>query len=611
MSFLVNISITKLNKIRGIKMDIKKRVAKIREEMKLKGLDGYFIPSTDPHDSEYVAERWSFRSYISGFTGSAGTVVVLADKAGLWTDGRYFLQAEEELKGSGIDLFKMGEAGVPSINDWVYENLEEGSKFGLDGYVVSYGIVKGMVSKFLTKKIEVVAEYDLAETVWSDRPTVPMDKVFELDVKFSGESRESKIDRIRESIKGKGDYNFISTLDDIAWILNLRGSDISYNPCFISYLLIGMEKVTLFVNPEKIPEDVKSSLKKSGVDIESYNTTGEVVKSLVKKSKVVIDFNRINYSIYRALETVSDIVNLPNPSTLMKAKKNSVEVEGMRVAHIKDGAAVVKFLHWIYKNVGSGEISELSASDKLTAFRASMENYVQDSFPAISGFKGNGAIIHYRVDEKSDRKISGDGLYLIDSGGQYFEGTTDITRVAAIGKPTNEEIRDYTLVLKGMVELSKVKFPEGTKGYQLDILARKPLWDYFLNYGHGTGHGVGHFLNVHEGPQNISPFPKAVSLEKGMIVSNEPGRYLANSHGIRIENLIVVKEEKTNEGIKFFSFETLTKVPIERDLVDTSLLSKDQIDWIDSYHKSVFDLVSPYLNEEEKIWLEEKTRPLS
>ena len=460
------------------------------------------------------------------------------------------------------------------------------------------------------RKIELVTEYDLAESVWSERPATPVDKIFELDVKYTGESRKEKIERIRESIKPIGSFNLISTLDDIAWILNLRGSDISFNPCFISYLLIGMDSVTLFVKGEKLSDDLRTKLESDGVKISSYDSTGEDIKVLVKDSKVVIDFNRINYSIYKAVDTVSTIINAPNSSTMMKAKKNSVEVEGMRQAHIKDGAAVVKFLHWVDKNVGSGEISELSASVKLTECRGSMENYVQDSFPAISGFKGNGAIIHYRVDESSNQQISGDGLYLIDSGGQYLEGTTDITRTVNIGTPTKDEIRDFTLVLKGMIDLSMVKFPEGTKGYQLDVLARKSLWDNFLNYGHGTGHGVGHFLNVHEGPQNISPFPKAVSLEKGMVLSNEPGRYLANSHGIRIENLIVVKEERTNEGINFFSFETLTKAPIERNLIDVSLLDDNQIEWIDSYHKSVFELVSPYLNEEEKIWLKGKTEPL-
>ncbi|MBN1968119.1 MAG: aminopeptidase P family protein [Candidatus Delongbacteria bacterium] len=593
-------------------MKIIERICSLREKMKENNLKGYMIPSTDPHNSEYVPARWNSRAYFSGFDGSAGTLVVLEKEAGLWTDGRYFLQAENQLKNTGITLFKMGLPETPSPIEWVNSNLKSGDNFGFDGAVVSKTTACDFLQILSENGINLITSIDLVEKLWLDRPGLPSGSIFKLEENYSGKSSNDKLFEVREIMrKNKVDYHLITTLDDIAWLFNLRGNDVNYNPIFVSYALIGLEKSKLYIMPSKVNDEIKEYLTNLNVEIMEYSKALDDVTETVNNSIVQIDKERINYLFYSMIKTASrKVIERDTITTLMKSKKNSTEIENMKLAHIKDGAALEKFFYWIEKNVGNEKISELSASIKLGQFRSEMGNYVQDSFCAISGYKGNGAIIHYRVTEETSLELKKDGLYLIDSGGQYFEGTTDVTRTITLGNPTDDEKEDFTLVLKGMIDLSMAKFPEGTRGFQLDFLARKAMWDRGKNFGHGTGHGVGMFLNVHEGPQNISPFPRDIPLQTGMVISNEPGRYVAGKYGIRIENLIFVDEPYEGEASKFFNFDTLTMCHIDKRLIDISLLNCEEINWLNNYHQKVYDNVSVFLNEEEKVWLKEKTSPL-
>lgn len=591
-------------------MDIKTKLNKLREEMKSKNLDAYIIPSTDPHISEYVPEHWTSRMWISGFTGSAGTIVVTLESAGLWTDSRYFLQATEQLKDSGIILHKMGMPGVDDYPQWLNKNLDSGANVGFDGKVMPVATSKSLIKTFDMKKINVVSSYDLISEIWTDdRPDIPKNQLFLWDKKYSGKSRTEKIEEIRKSLKEvSASYHLVCTLDDIAWIFNIRGNDVPFNPVVVAYALITPEKTILYIYNEKVPNDAVAEFERDGIEIKDYNAVYDDIKALESGKNILIDINKSNTWLYDAIpDGVRKIENM-NASTMLKSVKNDTEINGMKEALRRDAVAMVNFLHWIENTVGSEKVTELSAAKKLTEFRKEIDLFVGESFNTISGYAGHGAIVHYAVTPETDIEIEKDTFYLIDSGGQYYDGTTDITRTLHFGTPTDEEKTDYTLVLKGHIDLALTKYPEGSRGAQLDAIARRPLWEHGLHYSHGTGHGIGCFLNVHEGPQNIRLEENPTKLQPGMITSNEPGVYKADKHGIRIENLVLTSFDSETEFGKFYKFDTLTLCPIETKAIDKSLMTEEEINWLNDYHKRVYDEVAPLLNDEMKEFLAKKTQ---
>lgn len=593
-------------------MTIVEKIEKLRNAMKEKGIDAYIIPSNDPHISEYVPKRWTSRQWISGFTGSAGTVVVTLDEAGLWTDSRYFIQAAEELKGSGITLHKAGNPGVDDYPEWLSKNMKENSKAGIDGKVLPVGLMKSLEKTFELKKIKLVKDHDLIEEIWEDRPEVPLNELFIQPVQFAGKSRVEKIKEIRRKMKDKlADVHLICTLDDIAWIFNIRGNDVDFNPVVVAYALIDAENANLYIKDSKIPENARKELEADGITLKDYDEIERDLKKIESTEKILVDPSKCNAWLYDSIPDYIKKIEDMNISTLLKAIKNETEVQGMEKALKRDCVAMTGFIKWLEENAGKEKISELSAAKKLTEFRKEIDLFEGESFNTISGYAGHGAIVHYAVDEESDAEIKDDTFYLVDSGGQYIDGTTDITRTLHFGTPTAEEKRDYTLVLKGHIDLAMAKFPEGTRGAQLDALARKPLWDYGMSYDHGTGHGVGCFLNVHEGPQNIRKEENPVVLRNGMIQSNEPGVYKQDKYGIRIENLIVVEDDEKTDFGQFHKFRTLTLCPIETKAIDRSLLTEDEIKWLNDYHQMVYDEVKDLIEDDDlRAYLKEKTRAI-
>lgn len=584
------------------------RLEQLRTLMREKNIDIYLIPSSDYHQSEYVGEYFKSREFISGFTGSAGTVVVTKDKAGLWTDGRYFIQAEKQLQGSGITLFKMGEEGVPTYSEYINQNLKNSGTLGFDGKVISGKTIFELKNEFGNKDINLEDKYDLVGEIWKNRPSLPMTEVFLLDEKYAGESFDSKLNKLREKMKAlKADKHILTSLDDIAWLFNIRGRDIKNNPVTLSYSIISKDKVTLYIDTQKINNDVKEYLEKNNVEIKGYFQVYEDIKNS-ENEIVLLDNDKVNYLICNSIK--GTILNRSNPTTLMKACKNPIELKNLRNSHLKDGIAVTKFMYWLKTNIGKVEMSEISVSNKIEEFRKEQELYIEPSFNTISAYEANAAMMHYSANEKSNRKLYPKNLLLIDSGGQYLDGTTDITRTFVLGECSKEIKEHFTLVLKGMISLSKVKFLYGARGTNLDILARRPVWERGIDYKCGTGHGVGFLLNVHEGPQGIRFQTNLQVLEEGMTVTNEPGVYIEGSHGIRLENeLIVKKAEKTVFG-QFMEFETMTYAPLDLDGVIPEMLEKDEREFLNNYHKMVFDKVSPYLTIEEKEWLKEYTREI-
>lgn len=584
------------------------RLEQLRTLMREKNIDIYLIPSSDYHQSEYVGEYFKSREFISGFTGSAGTVVVTKDKAGLWTDGRYFIQAEKQLQGSGITLFKMGEEGVPTYSEYINQNLKNGETLGFDGKVISGKTIFDLKNEFGNKDITLEDKYDLVGEIWKDRPSLPITEVFILDEKYAGESFKSKLNKLREKMETlKVDKHILTSLDDIAWLFNIRGRDIKNNPVTLSYSIISKDKVTLYIDSRKINNEVREYLEENGVEIKDYFEAYEDVKNS-ENEIVLLDNDKVNYLICNSIK--GSILNRSNPTTLMKACKNPVELENLRNSHLKDGVAVTKFMYWLKTNIGKLEMSEISVSDKIEEYRKEQELYIEPSFNTISAYEANAAMMHYSANEKSNSKLYPRNLLLIDSGAQYLDGTTDITRTFVLGECSEEIKEHFTLVLKGMISLSKVKFLYGARGTNLDILARRPVWERGIDYKCGTGHGVGFLLNVHEGPQGIRFQTNPQVLEEGMTVTNEPGVYIEGSHGIRLENeLIVKKAEKTVFG-QFMEFETMTYAPLDLDGVIPEMLEKDEREFLNIYHKMVFDKVSPYLTAEEKEWLKEYTREI-
>lgn len=590
-------------------MNINKRLAALREFMGEKGLHAFIIPSTDSHLSEYPASHWASREWISGFTGSAGTVVVTREKAGLWTDSRYFLQGAKELEGADIELFKEGLPSTPSIEEWLTTELGKGEYVAIDGTVYAAKEAMNLTHKLNMKGLHLISDYDPFSKIWNDRPEIPTNPIFVLPERYAGEAAHKKIARICDAVEKNGAESLlVASLDTIAWIFNIRGNDVKCNPVAVSYAYISKEETVLFINPKKLTSEISDYLKAEGVTIAEYDKVFDYVSKL--KTPVCLDANKVTFKLYNTIPDECHIIDMPSPADLMKSIKNDTEVQGIRNAMERDGVALVRFFMWLEKAVPGGNVTEIMIPEKLVEYRSQQKNFVGESFDTISGYGPNGAIVHYHVSNESSLPVKPEGLLLVDSGAQYFDGTTDITRTLAVGPLTDQMKKDYTMVLKGHINLATAIYPQGTRGSQLDILARKALWDEGLNYLHGTGHGIGHFLNVHEGPQNIRMNENPTTLQPGMVTSNEPGLYRAGQYGIRIENLIRTKHEMTTEFGDFYSFETLTLCPIDTTPIVKEMLTEREIIWLNEYHKFVYDRLSPLLTEDEKQWLKEKTHEI-
>ena len=595
---------------------IKQRIENIRDLMKEKNIYAYIVPSSDYHQSEYVGDYFKSREFMSGFTGSSGTLIISMDEAGLWTDGRYFIQAENELKDSGIKLFKMGEEGVPTIEEYLLEKLPKNSTLGFDGRVMSVKEGQSLANKLAFKGINIEYKYDLVNDIWEDRCSLPTEKAFLLGVEYSGEGFSDKLSRIRAVMKEKkATTHILASLDDIAWLFNIRGRDVKSNPVVLSYAVISIDSVYLFIDKNKIGKDIRAELSKENVQIKGYEEVYEFIKNIDENEVVLIDTSKVNYAIYNNIPSNVQKIEERNPSILFKSIKNEIELKNIRNSHIKDGVAFTKFMYWLKNNIGKIEITEISATQKLEAFRREQDKFIEPSFSTIAAYKDHAAMMHYSATEESNYKLEPRDLFLVDSGGQYFDGTTDITRTIALG-PIPENVRkDFTNVVRGMIRLSKAKFLYGCRGYNLDILARGPLWEEGIDYKCGTGHGIGFVLNVHEGPNGFrwkvrEDIDDTCILEEGMVTTNEPGVYVENSHGIRIENEIVVRKAEKNEYGQFMDFEVITFAPIDLDAIDESIILKDEKVYLNNYHKQVYDKISPYLNEEEKQWLKTYTREI-
>ena len=589
-------------------MKVKEKIEALRKLMKENKIDAYIVPSFDAHQSEYVAEHWKSRQWISGFTGSAGTAVITLEDAGLWTDGRYYIQAEKQLEGSGMKLFKGAEPEVPSYAEWLRDALKEKSIVGFDGTVFSVEMVNDMHKEFYNKNIGLKFELDLINQLWSDRPEIPKSSVFVHEVKYAGRSRTEKLNQVREEMNKIGASHYLLTsLDDIAWLLNIRGNDVPNNPVVISYVLIAKDKCYLFIELSKISNEIKLTLESEGIELKAYNETKKFLEKLTDKDTVIFDSSKTNICLYNAIDEKVKKIEKPNITTNLKGIKNEVEIENLKNCQVMDGVAMVKFIKWLKTSVNKEKITEISASDKLEEFRSQIGLFAGLSFDTIAGYKDHAAMMHYKANEEMQYTLKNEGFFLVDSGGQYYNGTTDTTRTIVLGKLTEEERRDYTLVLKGHIGLSIAKFLYGASGANLDVLARQPIWKYGIDYKCGTGHGVGFFLNVHEGPQGFRA-NNYTKLEKGMILTNEPGIYKEGKFGIRIENMMLVVEEEKTEFGQFMKFEPITYCPIDLDGINSDMLIEEEKQWLNNYHKDVYTKLSPYLNEEEKQWLKEETR---
>ena len=593
-------------------MEIKDRITALRDFMSQNGISAFIVPSTDPHSGEYVPAHWESRKWLSGFSGSAGTVVVTKDNAGLWTDSRYFIQAEEQLQGTGIQLFKDRLPETPSISEWLGSVLNKDEKVGIDGWVNSMQEAAGLRKELQTYGLELTLVEDPFQYIWNDRPTLPQTPVFIHGLEYAGVSCSEKINKIKESIKSKGATGIIlSSLDEIAWTLNLRGDDVHCNPLFISYLFLSENKNTLYILEEKVTEEVRSYLKEHEVEIEDYKNFSKNLKAFSGKDEEVLQISpQANEALFTLASQHTNVTIAPSPVALMKAHKNPTEIAGFRKAMERDGVAMVKFLRWLKDAVKVGEETELSVDEKLYEFRAEQENFKGISFDTIAGYKEHAAIVHYEATPETSIPLKPEGMLLLDSGAQYLDGTTDITRTIVLGPLTEEEKKDYTLVLKGHLQLQNAQFPAGTCGTQLDVLARIAMWKAGINYLHGTGHGVGQFLSVHEGPHQVRMNHMPTLLEPGMTLTDEPGIYKAGRHGIRIENTLVIVPAQESEFGTFYKFEPLTLCPIDKEAILIDMLNDEELNWFNEYHQMVYNRLKPFLNEQEKTWLEEATSPL-
>ena len=589
-------------------ISVKQKLDRLRNAMKENGIDAYIVPGTDPHAGEYIADHWKEREWISGFDGSVGTAAITLDKAGMWIDSRYYLQADEQLKGSGFDAMKTGMPETPDIIRWIISQMKRGNRVGVNPQMFPVNTYIAMRNELAASGLELVP-VDFISNIWLDRPEIPQKKCFVYPVEYAGKSCSEKLSLLRNEMRKFDAHVFvISALDEIAWLFNLRGNDVDYNPVVIAYALIKVDSAVLYLSDEKLTDETRRYFNEENVEIKDYFQINDDLTNLPVSLKVLVDGARLNQSLFEAIPADCTKINLLSPVYRLKSIKNEVELTGVRNAMVRDGVALARFFIWLEKNVDSGKLTEVSIAEKLYAFRAEQKNFFGESFGTIAGYAAHGAIVHYKADEKSDAVIKAENLLLLDSGAQYLDGTTDITRTISLGTPTLKQKTDFTLVLKGHIGIATAVFPYGTRGSQLDILARKAMWDKYMNYGHGTGHGVGFFLNVHEGPQNIRMDENPTVLQPGMLLSNEPGLYRTGEYGIRTENLIHVTEAEKSDFGQFLGFETLTFFPIDVSLIDEKLMTKDEIDWLNAYHQKVFDKLSPYLTKEECSWLKGKTK---
>lgn len=591
-------------------MNINSRINSIREEMLKYSLDAYIILGTDPHMSEYIPDYWKARQWISGFTGSYGNVVITKDKAGLWTDSRYFIQAENQLRDTTIDLHKDRTEGYLSYQEWINSQLNEGDKIGIDGFNAGIDEIIKIKDSIKNKNIELLTNIDLINNLWIDRPRMPNALINNHELKYAGISRLDKLENIRKKMKKEGaSYHLVASLDDIAWIMNIRGCDVDFNPVAISYLLISLDKTTIFIDKNKLSKDVIAEFKKDNIHQLEYHEISKNIANLEKGSRFLIDPNKLNYRLYQIICQDHRVIKTENPSIFMKAIKNETEIKGAVNACIKDGVALTKFWYWLDKN-SSDTHTEVSLAERLKTFREEQKDFITESFNPIVAYGENAALPHYSASKEKNSEIKNKGLLLIDSGGQYKDGTTDITRTMPLGKLSQEEMHDYTIVLKGMINLSMIKFPKGTKGCNIDFAARQPLWNAGIDYGHGTGHGVGSFLNVHEGPQSIRQEYKDQGIFEGMLTSNEPGCYKEGRHGIRHENLILCVRDQYTEFGSFLRFETITMFYFDTSALNLSIMTVEEVEWLNKYHSKVYDTLSPKLDQEHSKWLKEKTKAI-
>lgn len=594
---------------------IQERLNSLRTLMRERGMDAYLVPTADFHESEYVGDYFKCRSFMTGFTGSAGTLVVTLEDAALWVDGRYFVQAGNQLKGSSVRLMKMGEEGVPEISDFIIDAVKEGGCLGFDGRVVDSFTGLELEKRLDEKGASVKYQEDLIDQVWTDRPALSARPVWILKEEFAGKAASEKLSDLRGEMKKAGaSVHVLTSLDDIAWLLNIRGDDVRCNPVVLSYLAVTGTEAFLFINPQVLDQETEAYLKGLGITLKPYDEIYEYIKTL-QNEKVLLETARVNYAIIRGLDSSNEIINQMNPTVLAKAVKNPVEIENMKKAHIKDGVVMARFACWLKKNIGKIPMDEISLEKKLDSMRFETEGNLGLSFDTISAYGANAAMCHYSATEETNTPVEPRGFYLVDSGGQYYEGTTDITRTFAMGPLTKEEKEHYTLVLISMLRLGDVKFPYGARGLTLDYAARQVFWDRGLNFNHGTGHGVGYLLNVHERPVGIrwKMVPERMDscvLEPGMISSDEPGIYIEGSHGIRTENLMLCVKREKNEYGQFLGFEYLTCAPIDLDGVEKSLMTDHDVELLNRYHAHVYETLSPYLEGEEKEWLKEATRAI-
>lgn len=598
------------NTLYNMNSTINERISALRAHIAKEDIQAFIIPSTDPHLSEYVAPHWQSREWISGFTGSAGTVVVTAQEAGLWTDSRYFLQAARQIEGTGITLFKEMLPETPSIPALLSSQLKEGDTVGIDGKMFSASEVQHLQRELEKSGIRVKSIADPMQLLWSDRPAMPLAPAFVYDTRYAGRSFTEKLSTVRKEMgKAGAEALLLPALDEIAWLLNIRGNDVHCNPVVVSYLLIGEYEVHYFIQPQKVTSELASYFNANGISVHAYEEIEDYLNNFNAKS-ILVNPAKTNYAIHSAIHPGCRIISGASPVTLLKAIRNEQEITGIHAAMQRDGVALVKFLKWLEEAVPTGRETEISVDRKLHAFRAAQPLYMGESFDTIAGYKEHGAIVHYEATPETDVTLKPEGFLLLDSGAQYLDGTTDITRTIALGNLTEEEKTDYTLILKGHIALAMAVFPEGTRGAQLDALARMPIWKQHMNYLHGTGHGVGHFLNVHEGPQSIRMNENPVALQPGMVTSNEPGVYKAGSHGIRTENLLLTVPAGEGMFGNYLKFETITLCPICQKGIIKELLTTEEIEWLNEYHRTVYEKLAPDLNNEEREWLKEACKPL-
>ncbi|MCP3942969.1 MAG: aminopeptidase P family protein [Desulfobacteraceae bacterium] len=592
-------------------MNTNEKIALLRKQMADRNIAAFVVPSGDPHQSENVADHWQVRQWLTGFTGSAGTAVVTRESAVLWTDFRYWIQAASQLKGTSFELFKQGDDGVPEFETWLSYTLCPGDTIAMDGNMVSVANVKKYRKLFKQKGISLVSDIDFISDIWLACPPLPASKAWMLSTAYAGRTRLEKLELIRNAMEKAGANAYLmTTLDDIAWTFNLRGEDVHTNPVNLAFALVTLDKATLFINPDKVDAGIISQFEQDKIELLPYELVKEKLSSLGEGISIHLDPEAVGDTLYNAIDTRAKIIEKVNPATELKAVKNEIEIDHMRKTAVKDGIAMVNFLYWLENKTDETKVSEMDAAAKVFEFRKEQPDFVDNSFDSIMAYGEHSAMCHYRATSKSDAVLKKEGMFLADSGGNYLTGTTDITRTMNLGTPTKQQICDYTLVLKGHIAVATALFPKGTKGFQIDTLARQFLWKEGINFGHGTGHGVGFFLGVHEGPARISPHPVDVELKKGMLLTNEPGVYREGHYGIRLENMILVDEAFKTEFGNFLKFENMTLCHFETSLMDKKLFSREEVDYINGYHKKVYERLSSGLDPEVAAWLQSKTEPI-